>query len=272
MTRPHHAAALAVLAGLATALAATAGRNTAQDKPPAKGDKAGPKIEAKADQALKEMSKYLAGLKTFAIAAEESFDEVLDTRQKLQFSNRRKVVVSRPNKIASEFEGDAGSRLFYYDGSVASMVDRDKKSYGTFPFPRKPSIDTLLDLVNERFGLTIPLADFVFSDPYKVLTESVETGDYVGLHFAAGVKCHHLAFTQTNIDWQVWIDAGAKPQPRKFVITYKQLPGEPQFVATIGTLDPDPKIDDGTFRFNPPKDFTQLKLLDRPGLKKDDKP
>jgi hypothetical protein len=111
----------------------------------------------------------------------------------------------------------------------------------------------------------------VFSDPYKVLTESVESGDYVGLHFAGGVKCHHLAFTQPNIDWQVWIDAGAKPQPRKFVITYKQLPGEPQFVAGIGTIDPDPKTDDTTFRFNAPKDFTRLKLLDRPGLKKDDK-
>ena len=63
-----------------------------------------------------------------------------------------------------------------------------------------------------------------------------------------------------------------EPQPRKFVITYKQLPGEPQFVATIGSVDLDPKIDDGTFRFNAPKDFTRIKLLDRPGLKKDDKP
>ena len=41
-----------------------------------------PKIEPKADQYLKAMSSYLAGLKTYSFQVEEFFDEVQDDGQK----------------------------------------------------------------------------------------------------------------------------------------------------------------------------------------------
>jgi hypothetical protein len=230
-----------------------------------------PAIEPKADQTLKDMSKYLAGLKAFSFRADESFDEVLESGQKLQLSNRRKVTAQRPNHVASEFEGDTGNRLFYYDGTQLTVVDREKKSFGTFPL-RRP-IDEMLDALHERFGMNLPLADFLFSDPYKALAEHATTGKYVGIHHAAGVKCHHLAFTQPNIDWQIWIDAGAYTVPRKFVITYKQTPGEPQFAAVIADFDSAPKTDEHTFRFTPPADYSRIRLLELPNLRpKNDDP
>jgi hypothetical protein len=231
---------------------------------PCRADDA-PKIEPKADETLKAMSKYLAGLKAFSFQADESFDEVPEGGQKLQLSNRRKVTIQRPNHVASEFEGDTGNRLFFYDGTLLTVVDREKKSFGTFPL-RRP-IDEMLDALHERFGMNLPLADFLFSDPYKALAEHAQTGRYVGLHHAAGVKCHHLAFTQPNIDWQIWIDAGANPAPRKFVITYKQTPGEPQFAAVIAHFDPAPKTDDTTFRFAPPAEYSRIRLLELPALR-----
>ena len=44
--------------------------------------------------------------------------------------------------------------------------------------------------------------------------ENVETGTYVGQPVVRGVPTHHLAFTQKNIDWQLWIEDGANPVPR----------------------------------------------------------
>ena len=46
-----------------------------------------------------------------------------------------------------------------------------------------------------------------------------------------GKRCHHLAFAQEHVDWQVWIEDGAQPLVRKFVITYKDEPGAPQYTA-----------------------------------------
>ncbi len=57
----------------------------------------------------------------------------------------------------------------------------------------------------------------------------VQRGEYLGIHEAAGVPCHHLAFEQATIDWQLWIDAGKDPLPRKLVITYKTEDEVPQY-------------------------------------------
>ncbi len=38
---------------------------------------------------------------------------------------------------------------------------------------------------------------------------------------------------QDDIDWQIWIEIGKRQIPRKLVITYKNLPGQPQFIAIL---------------------------------------
>ena len=42
-----------------------------------------------------------------------------------------------------------------------------------------------------------------------------------------------LLFTQENVDWQIWIDAGEKAVPRKIVITYKNEADQPQYEAVL---------------------------------------
>jgi len=37
------------------------------------------------------------------------------------------------------------------------------------------------------------------------------------------------------VDWQIWIEQGEKPVPRKVVITYKELPARPQTRRTCLT-------------------------------------
>src|SRR5271167_4281712 len=83
-----------------------------------------PKIEPKADQHLKAMSSYLAGLKKYSFQVEEFIDEVQDDGQKLQLSNQRHLSVSRPNKVYGEDVGDTANSLFYYDGKTVTVYDR----------------------------------------------------------------------------------------------------------------------------------------------------
>ncbi|QVL33737.1 DUF2092 domain-containing protein [Telmatocola sphagniphila] len=220
-----------------------------------------PKIEPKADEYLKAMSTYLANLKTYSFQVEESFDEVEEDGQKIQMSNQRHLSVVRPNKVFGEDLGDSINSSFYYDGKTVSVYDRGQKTYATEKVPG--TIDSMLEDLHTRFDTHQTLADFLFSDPYKMFTENLLTGTYVGLHQVGKVKCHHLAFQQKLIDWQIWIDSGDQPLPRKFLITFKRQMDEPQYSATINHWDVNPKLSDTLFQFQPSEGVRKVDFLYR---------
>jgi len=249
MRRQMSAVACAVTAGLwVVALAGGAGPQTRT-------------IESKADRHLKAMSQYLAGLKTYSFQVEEFVDDVQEDGQKLQVSNQRKLSVSRPDKVFGESEGDTSNSQFYYDGKTVTVFDRGHKTYAIEKV--SDTIDAMLDELHEKYGIDQPLSDFLFSDPYKVFTEHVQSGSYVGLHHVGKVKCHHLAFRQKILDWQIWIEAGDQPLPRKLLITFKGQAGQPQFTALIHRWDVDPKLTDDTFKFEPPAGVRKVDFLKR---------
>ena len=222
-----------------------------------------PRIEEKAEKHLKAMSSYLANLKTFAFQAEESFDVVQEDGEQIQYGNQRKVIVQRPNKVFGEAQGDTANSRFSYDGKTVTIFDPKHKTYATEKAPG--SIGPMLDHLHEQLGTQQPLADFLYADPYKIFTEHVQSGRYVGLHHVGKVKCHHLAFRQRVLDWQIWIEAGAKPLPRKLVITFKRQAGEPQYTAVIHRWDINPKVSAATFQFEPPAGATKIEFLKRHG-------
>jgi len=224
-------------------------------------EKEAPKIDPKAEQYLKAMSSYLAGLKTYSFQVEEFFDEVLGDGQKIQLSNQRHLSVCRPDKVFGEDEGDTANSLFYYDGKTVTVYDRGQKTYATEKVPG--TIDAMLDDLHERFDTHQTLADFLFADPYKMFMENVQSGTYVGLHHVGKVKCHHLAFRQEHLDWQIWIDAGEQPLPRKLLITFKGQADQPQYTALIHRWDVNPKLSDDLFQFQPPEGVRKVDFLNR---------
>ena len=75
-----------------------------------------------------------------------------------------------------------------------------------------------------------------------------------------GYMCHHLVFTQENIDWQVWIQDGPQPLIRKFVITHKNEPGSPEFTGLIRQWNFIDRIADSDFVFVPPPDASSIRM------------
>lgn len=222
-------------------------------EPPAATPAAAParSVEARADQELKRMSDFLAKLPRFALEAEETFDELPEGELRRQLTNLRRVAVERPNHVAADATGDTLNRASWYDGKTATVLDKENDVYATVE--ARPTIDATFDMLADDYGFVLPLADLIYSDPYAVLMEDVTYGRYLGIHQAAGVPCHHLAFSQPTIEWQIWIDAGERPLPRKLVISYVQEPGEPQYAAVIRrwTLDATPPA--GLFTFEAPE-------------------
>ncbi len=203
-----------------------------------------------ADTLLRQMGDYLRSAEQFKFRTEVTTERVMKTGQKLQFSRNARVYVRRPNKLFAKVTGDLENERIWYDGEHFTILDRNANEYETAKVPG--DLDKALDHMARTYGESSPLADLVYSDPYSIMIENVKTGYYVGLHEIRGVKCHHLAFTQDNIDWQIWIEDGGRPVPCKAVITYKNVESEPQFTALLYDWDFSPHLPDALFKFYPP--------------------
>jgi hypothetical protein len=227
-------------------------------------------VDTRADEELRKMSEFLAKTTRFALEAEETFDEIADGEPKTELTNVRRIAVERPNRFAADATGDTLNRATWYDGRVFTALDKESNVYATLE--SAGTIDATLDKLQDDYGLVLPLVDILYSDPYAVLMEGVTYGRYLGIHLAAGVPCHHLVFAQATIEWQIWIDAGEQPLPRKLVITYVQEPGEPQYGATIRRWSLEPAVPEGLFTFEAPEGARKVDLTAKKASGEDEKP
>jgi hypothetical protein len=221
-----------------------------------------PVIDPKIDAILQRMSKTLAEAKTFSVNTGITVDDLLDSGQKVQTSRTEEIFVRRPDGVAATVAGDNLNLNFVYDGSNVLLYNLDKPAYALVKAPG--TIDAMFDMLADDYGVVVPLADFLSSDPYHALTEHVQSAQDLGLGFVNDAKCFHLAFRQETVDWQIWIDQGEVATPRKIVITYKQRPESPQFTAVFSkwNLSAQPAAD--AFTITPPANVPRSDLVKVP--------
>jgi hypothetical protein len=163
-------------------------------------------------------------------------------------------VVQRPDKLRAEVSGDIRNRTFVYDGQKLAIHSPDDGVYVRIDAPASIGglIPGLLDA-----GVEMPLIDVLFQAEAGTLTEGVRGGVLVGTASIDGVACDHLAFRQASIDWQLWVERGDRPLPRRLVITTRYAVGDPQFEATL-RWELEPRLDASTFTFNAPKGAREI--------------
>jgi len=93
------------------------------------------------------------------------------------------------------------------------------------------------------------------------LGDHLQTGVYAGRHYLDGNWYHHLLLSTDAVDVQLWVAEGESPEIHKLVITYTDLPGEPQYRALLRDWDFTPAIDAAMFTFTPPADARKVAFL-----------
>lgn len=217
-----------------------------------------PDIEPQAAQILKQMSDYLVGLKQFSFHADNTEDVLLTSGQRIQYAKSVTVYVRRPNRIRADSAGDKQNAQLFYDGKAITLMDRGKNSYTSIDAPAE--INAALDYAIQTFDLRVPLADLIYTKGYEYLTDEVISGHYEGLHQVQGILCHHLAFRQKDVDWQVWIENTPAPLPRKLIITDNKARGL-QFTALLSKWDTSAPLEDSLFTFVAPEKAEQIGIL-----------
>jgi hypothetical protein len=92
----------------------------------------------------------------------------------------------------------------------------------------------------------------------------VTQGFVVGKGVVEGVRCDHLAFRAPHVDWQIWIQEGKEPLPRKLVITTRDQPNAPQFSIEMTKWNLKPVFTPQTFAFRAPSGARQVEFLPLP--------
>src|SRR5262245_50060743 len=208
-------------------------------------------IDSKAIEALKSMGSHLRALNAFALRSETIIDEILDNGQKIQFGGTVDYRVRRPDRLRAEIVSDRRNRQYYFNGKTITQYGPTMKYYASIAAPA--TLAELVQVLDQKYGVELPLADLFLWGTDKDGVSDIKSASYIGPSRIGGADCDHYAFRQQDVDWQIWIERGKTPLPRKLVITTTSEPAQPQYVATL-KWDTSPKFDDRTFTFVPPKD------------------
>jgi hypothetical protein len=207
--------------------------------------------EADAKRILKSMSDYLASQKAIFLTFDTDVEVITSELQKIQFTSSGQVQLSRPDKLRATRTGGYADVELVFDSKTLSVLGRDENVFAQVDSPG--TVDQLIDRLRGELSIAMPGADLLFSSPYNELIEGVIDAKYIGHGVVDGIECEHLAFRNDDTDWQLWVDVGPRPLPRKYVITSKAVAAAPQYTLRIKEWRTDAPVADDDFTFKPPQ-------------------
>jgi hypothetical protein len=215
-------------------------------------------IEDGAIDAIKEMSKFLMTAKTLAITSQGSLDVVTNDGQRIQLDGATNYKIRRPGFVI-DYDSDIKSRRFIYDGKTFTVYSPKLGYYSSVPAPATNR--EVLDTIYNKFGIRLPLEDLFRWDDGSTADriQALKSAYEVGSATLDGVPTDHFAFREADVDWEVWIQKGDQPWPRKVVIVDRTDAARPTFTARL-TWQMNPTFTDADFAFVPDANAKQIKM------------
>ena len=225
-------------------------------------------IEPDAIAALKKMGAYLHTLKVFQLRADTYKEEVFVDGQKIQFASSVDLLARSPDRFRARVDSDREDRLYLYDGKSFTLYHPRVNYYATVPAP--PTVAELINRLEEKYGMDFPLADlFRWGGPHSS-EEQITVASDIGPSEVDGLTCEHYAFRQPGLDWQVWIQLGDYPLPRKLILTTMTDEARPQYSA-VYTWNLAPSFNEEAFRFEPPHGAHKIVIAEAPSASREER-
>lgn len=209
-------------------------------------------------QILKSMSDYVAGQKNVALTYDSDVEVITSEVEKIQFTSSGRILLSRPDKVRAGRTGGYADVEIVFDGKTVSALGKNINAYTQFE--AAGSIDQLITKLRGMNLIVAPGADLLGSRIFDDLIADVIVAKHIGRGVIDGVECEHLAFRSMDIDWQLWVEVGDRPIPRKYVITSKGVGGAPQYTLRIKEWKTDGPAGADAFVFTPPQGANKVAL------------
>jgi len=216
-------------------------------------------VDADADHTLRAMSDYLGHLVAFSADYDVDTEIIDHSGQKLDFVSSGSLLVQRPGKIyATRLTGSTDAEV-YLAGGLLTVYGKGVNAYAQIA--NVGSIDAAIEAVRSQWGFDVAGADLLYANPYPGLMTDVMSGVDLGPDIVDGIAAVHLAFRAAQVDWQVWVQPGARPLPLKYVITSKWVTGAPQYVVELRNWNVNPSINEQRFAFAPPQGARKITTI-----------
>jgi hypothetical protein len=207
--------------------------------------------EGQAETILKAMADYVSRQENLSLKYDADIEVVTPTVEKIQFSASGDVTLSRPNKFRVTRIGGYADVELVSDGSNVTVYDRGGNRFAQVP--AAGTFDEVVDRLRTEAPLELPGADLLLAKPYEELMAGVLEAKHVGRGVVEGVECEHLAFRNLDTDWQIWVETGDRPVPRKYVITSKAVGAAPQYTLRLRDWKTGVSPAPDAFAFKPPQ-------------------
>src|SRR5262245_47580834 len=194
---------------------------------------------ARGRELIERMSAKLAGAPTFSVSSTEVRDEIKRGGASEEVTLNRDTTVRRPDRFYSAVSGDRRNEV-WYDGVGVTVALHNEKIFGQIRAPE--TLDKTLDAMHERFGVSAPFADYVYSAPAKALLSDTTTGGWVGRETLDGQETSHLAFKDKGVNWEIWLPSAGDPLPIKAVAEFTENPRLRKMSMTFKNWNLSPQI------------------------------
>jgi hypothetical protein len=218
-----------------------------------------PLAQAQADDAkaiLKTSLDYVSQQQTLSLTFDSSIEIITPRLEKIQFTNSGDLRLQRPDKLRAHRVGGYADVELVFDGKTVSILGRNLDAYAQFEGP--DNLDALIEALRMGHGIALPGADLLLSNAYEALVAGVLESKHIGRGVIDGVECEHLAFRNADTDWQLWVELGERPIPRKLVITSKTVNSAPQYTLQVKDWSTEAAPAADAFAFKVPDGATRL--------------
>ena len=217
-----------------------------------------------AEAILKAMSDYLAAQKTMSFTYQSAVEAVTPDFEKLQFVSSGTASLSRPDKLRVTRTGGFADVDVSFDGSTLTVHGKNLAAYASSE--ATGSVDERLDRLIGA-GMEAPGADLLAANAFNLLMTDVTSAKHISSAYVGGVECEYLTFRTPEIDWQIWIQSGDKPIPRRYVITSKHVGQAPQYTLEISDFKTGSEVANASYKIEIPAnakkvDLSELQSLD----------
>jgi hypothetical protein len=215
---------------------------------------------ARGREIVNRMSERLASAKAFRVTTDEIRVEVVAHNQLQKTNLHRETVVSRPDRLYSKVTNER-QREVWYDGVGLTVALHDQKVFAQARMPE--TLDKTLDAMHERYGVAIPMADFVYSAPSKALLSDKTTGGWVAREETSLGATDHLSFKDMGVKFDLWVAASGEAVPRRAVMEFPEDTHLRSVDVTFTGWDLSPQIDAAIFSPRVPKDYEGIAMVQR---------
>jgi hypothetical protein len=184
-----------------------------------------------AREIVRRMTDFMTAQQELLVEALVTYEAVQESGQKLHFNMLQRMAVRKPDKLFwTTLRDDATVDSAWYSDGQFELLKQPANLWGQVDVPS--TIPEMVVYLADEYGLDVPFRDILASDPSELwLGDDVSSVWYVGEAWVEGAWTDHVALRKPGVDFEIWVQKGATPFPKKMAIVFTEEEGRPSYVA-----------------------------------------